>query len=216
MFDNFLNSDNDADIVFKDVITLILLGIIVIFIILLFHVNPVGKDEEEKVKQPGRMSIEAYWDNDKDIDIDLWVKHQNHASVGYPRRDGEIMNLVRDDLGYANDPAKINFENVFVRTLEPGEYIINLHMYNNKGNVFPLKAGVHVRIELGNIQDTAIYRSKKLDKVITFNAPNEEITVMRFIIDKYGNFVEGSLHDNPQQIRGFTAPNVQRNIYPSP
>ena len=43
---------------------------------------------------------------------------------------GPALNLERDDRGKINDAATLNYEMMSIRSRDPGEYTVNLHLYN--------------------------------------------------------------------------------------
>lgn len=210
MFDSFGNNDgeNDVDISFKDVITLILMGITVIFIIILMHVNPKGSDSNKAITQPGRISFEVHWDPAQNIDVDMWVKHETQDSIGYSRKDSATLNLVRDDLGIYNDPTPINYENAFARSLVPGEYIVNLQLYAINDGALPVIATVYVRIEMGDPAATTTTIVRNLSEIVKLTANKEEVTAIRFTIDEDGFLMPDSINRDFVSIRG--------NIQPTP
>lgn len=205
MFNVFENNSYDDDIntIFKDAIMLILMGILVIFIIVLIHINPTGKNDAKSIEQPGRMSIELHWADDLDVDVDLWVKHETEPNaVGYSNKDSKTLNLVRDDLGLVYETAPINYENIFARSLIPGEYIINVHLYNLKKASLPFDVTVYVRIDMGDLSTTTNKITRTISKTIEINTIGQETTAVRFVIDDKGMLIPSSINSVFTPIRG--------------
>ena len=104
------NEDVSAgDTVFRDMTMLALSGFIIIVLLLLPWLNI--KAQDEATKEPaGSVIVEAFWPEDRDVDVDLWVKAPEDIPVGYSNRGGLFFNLLRDDLGIHKDPTPINYE----------------------------------------------------------------------------------------------------------
>ena len=78
--ENF-NSTDEGDVVFRDVILLALTGFISMVILLLPFVNP-PTEEESATTPPGNVIVELFWDDKRDVDIDLWVQAPDDIPVG--------------------------------------------------------------------------------------------------------------------------------------
>ncbi len=118
-------------------VTLILTAVIVI---VLTQVNPKAKPTEESAKPPGSLMACIYWSNHNDID--LWGKSpDDDKAVGYSRKSGKTIDLVRDDLGTDNAP---HFECEFARALPDGRWTFNAHGYSINDPV----VSVHAEIRL--------------------------------------------------------------------
>lgn len=198
-FGDFDVENNDTDTVYKDTITLMLLGIVFLFIIILFHINPVAKEDEGEIKQPGNIAVEISWPAEQGMDIDLWVRAPGDTPVGYSNKASKYFNLVRDDLGNLTDELKLNFENSFSRGAPPGEYVVNVHLYNQ--NNFPLPINVYVGVIIRDPTDEDATETK-FNKTVTLTEQGQELTVFRFKIDENGDLVEGSTHDLPVKLWG--------------
>ena len=175
---------------FLDMILIIAISLIaMLFIVLPFLNDPTVEDS---TKAPGTIQVYVFWE-DGDIDLDLWVLGPRSSKpVSYQNKATPGMNLLRDDLG---DPDRnVNFEHVFTRGLEAGEYVVNLHAYN-LGGVDQVEATVEVRRH-GNGYNTTIYRGP-----VTMTQTGEEQTVVRFQIGETGHFVPGSSHNLYKDLR---------------
>jgi hypothetical protein len=192
---------DDSDVVFRDVITLALLGFVSLVIIMLPHINPAKpKQEDSKAAQaPGNVIVEVRWDDKIDADVDLWVQAPGDVPVGYSNLGGQVFNLLRDDIGFRNDASNLNYENAFSRSIPAGEYAVNLHMYFNRANVWPVKAKVLV----STIKPSGISRVSQqiLVSDVALKRQGEEITVFRFKLDDHGDLVPGSVNANPKKLR---------------
>jgi hypothetical protein len=187
--------DTDDGTVFRDVIMLALLGFVTIVVLLLPHLNPPTQTED--VNSPGNVVIELRWPDKVNADVDLWVQAPGDAPVGYSNKGGRVFNLLRDDLGFVNDPGTLNYEVAYSRGRPEGEYIVNLHLYSNKSLEYPVPAEVYIGIKKS--PKTSIQRiSYKKVKLLEIG---HELTVIRFKLDDKGDLILGSLHDVPKMLR---------------
>lgn len=194
-------AEDDSDIVFRDVITLVLLGFVALVIIMLPHINPPKQTQEEskEISAPGNVIVEARWDDHVDADVDLWVQAPGDVAVGYSNLGGQVFNLLRDDIGFRNDASNLNYENAFSRDIPAGEYTVNLHMYFNRANVWPLK----VKVLVSTIQPSGSSRVSRqiLVSDVVLQKPGEELTVFRFKLDEKGELIASSVNAAPKSLR---------------
>ncbi|MCH7542726.1 MAG: hypothetical protein IIB65_03725 [Proteobacteria bacterium] len=188
--------EDDDGTVFRDVIMLALLGFITIVILLLPHVNP-PVDANEASQPPGNVIVELRWPDDIDADVDLWVEAPGDAPVGYSNKGGRIFNLLRDDLGHANDATKLNYEVAYSRGIPAGEYTVNLHLYRSKISKLPIPAVVAVGIKANRNATVLPIATGNVELVRV----GQEITVVRFAIDEHGMLVPGSIHELQRDLR---------------
>ena len=119
---------DESDVVFRDVILLALTGFISMVILLIPFVNP-PTEEKSSSTPPGNVIVELFWDNKRDVDIDLWVQAPDDIPVGYSNKGGLFFNLLRDDLGIYKDNSPVNYEVSYSRGISDGVYIANVHLY---------------------------------------------------------------------------------------
>ncbi len=192
-------AEDDSDVVFRDVITLALLGFIALVIIMLPHINPPEKKRtEQETVAPGNVMIEARWGDDIDADVDLWVKGPQDRPVGYSNLAGDVFNLLRDDIGFRNDASRLNYENAYSRGIVAGEYSVNLHMYYNRADTWP----VPVTVLVSTVKPTGTTRSTRqiLVSDVELEQMGEELTVFSFHLDEEGELVEGSVSSAPRKM----------------
>lgn len=168
--------------------------VLCVVLVLLVLVHPPRKDAD--AKPPGEMAIEMTWPARCPADIDLWIKPPGERAVGYSNRNGTIVNLLRDDLGFTNDlsfeEGGVNLETAYARFHKDGEYIINVHGYS-KLDKCERPVPVHVRVYRRN------GASNILRKTVHVSKAGDEITVARITLD--GNKVT-DISDLPIKIRG--------------
>ena len=188
-------SFDDDGTVFRDVILLALLGFVTIVILLLPHLNPKATDAE--AQPPGNVMVEARWADEINADVDLWVQGPGDAAVGYSNKSGAVFDLLRDDLGHSRDITGLNYETAYSRGAPAGEYVVNLHLYNNKAMVLPIEVAVAVSLRGTNGKDIMDIGAR----TILLSHQGEEVTVLRFRLDERARPVPGSTHTLPKKIR---------------
>lgn len=182
--------DDDSNTVFRDMIMLALCGILSIFVIILPFINEVNKKVDGDLKSPGDMNIEMFWADNQNIDLDLYVQSPDDAPVFYGRSNGVSLNLLRDDVGFANDISNKNYENVFARNVFTNqEYIINVSWFSGELHAVP-DAKFYVIVTIRNKNGNRVqYRFDNVLKTV-----KEEITVIRFSINDEYKMDENSKH----------------------
>ncbi len=190
--------DEDAEgTVFRDVILLALAGFLAVLILLLPHIAEPGVGKTADVEPPGSIMVEAHWPDGLDADVDLWVQAPGDVPVGYSNKGGLVFNLLRDDLGARADATEINSEISYGRSLPVGEYTVNLHLYRDPANVFPIPVTVVVSVRP---DPKGPSRQILMDRV-TLDRVGLERTVFRFRLDDRGRLVPGSVSRLPKPLR---------------
>ncbi len=178
-----------GDTVFRDVILLALSGFVAVVLILLPHLHP--PVEAKEAPPPGNVVIEINWPSEIDADVDLWVEAPGDRPVGYSNKGGRVFNLLRDDLGQFRDLTDVNYEVAYSRGVVEGEYTINLHLYRNKSAILPVPVTMVASVKRSNGANLKRLTSAKVELGYT----GEEITVIRFALNKTGEIVPGSIHE---------------------
>lgn len=192
---DFLEED-DSDTVFRDVIFLALAGFVAIVLLLLPHLNPPAKAEEDTAS-PGNVIVEVRWPDEVNADVDLWVEAPGDVPVGYSNKGGVVFNLLRDDLGLHADFSEVNYEVSYSRGIPAGEYTVNLHLYRDLSGQLPISANVVVSIKPSPDQAARQVLAAK----IVLATEGEEVTAFRFSLDDKARVVSGSVHDLPKPLR---------------
>ena len=137
-----LTSENeetdDGDIVFRDLIMLMLSGFVTVAVLLLAHINQPSAPTAEGMEPPGNVVIEARWPDAVDADVDLWIQGPGDVPVGYSNKGGKLFNLLRDDLGLRSDATELNYEVAYSRGVAGGEYVVNVHLFRNNARRYPV------------------------------------------------------------------------------
>ena len=172
---------------FTDLLFNILLGFTFLFFITILFINPITKLGNVNMKAEYIITVD--WKDSLPDDIDLWVKDPNGEIVSYLKKDAGWLHLDRDDRGVINDKViidgkeviyPINREVVTLRGIIPGEYVVNLYLYDHKSND-PVEA--KIIIEKVNPSLRLVF----VGDVILKNE-DAEITITKFRLDSEGNF----------------------------
>lgn len=147
-------------------------------------------------KPPGALTIEAFWPDGINADIDLWIRAPGDRPVGYSNKDGAVFSLLRDDLGFVNDSSGRNFEVAYSRTLPPGEYVVNAHAYALRGTAPPVAVRLIVLERLPGASTVTL-----LEREVPLSQEGQEATIVRFRLDEHGGLVAGSDNDLPIGLR---------------
>ena len=188
--------EDGSGTVFRDVITLALLGFVAMVILLLPHVRPEAKTSDA-VDMPGNVMVEVRWPDHVDADVDLWVQAPSDVPVGYSNKGGRAFNLLRDDLGTKGDATGLNYEVSYSRGIVAGEYTVNVHLYRNNTQLstVPVTAVVSVKTPTGHTAKQLLTSKVDLRHI------GQEITVFRFRLTEKGDLEAGSVHALPKPLR---------------
>ena len=195
--DLFDDGDDGGSTVFRDVIMLALVGFVALVIIMLPHIQPPGAETTGEVAAPGNVIVEVRWPDEIDADVDLWVQAPGDIPVGYSNKGGAVFNLLRDDLGKRADVTGLNYETSYSRGISPGEYTVNLHLYRNPSQTFPVQVTVVTSVK----RDTQERAEQLLASKVLLLRDGEETTVYRFRLTKEGELVAGSVHSLFRELR---------------
>jgi hypothetical protein len=188
---------DDGDIVFRDLIMLMLSGFVTVAVLLLAHINEPNARTTEGMEPPGNVVVEARWPDELDTDVDLWVQGPGDVPVGYSNKGGKLFNLLRDDLGRHADATELNYEVAYSRGVAAGEYTVNVHLYRNNARQYP----VPITIAVSAKRSTGDSSRQLLASKVDLGRDGEELTVFRFRLDAEGQLVPGSVHALQKDLR---------------
>ena len=203
---DFLGEDQTGVLVARDLLTLLLCGFVACAVLAVPFINESKKAEGSQqnsqssatgMEPPGNVIIEARWDDKLRTDVDLWVQAPGDVPVGYSNKSGLIFNLLRDDLGAYADPTEINFETSYSRGVPPGEYTVNVHLFRNLENVFPVRVRVVARVKSEHESGAATVAASR----VQLDFEGQEITAFRFNLTEKGELVPGSLNAVSKPLR---------------
>ena len=190
---------------FTDLLFNILLGFVFLFFLTILFINPITKLGKVNLKAEYIITIE--WKESLPDDVDIWVKDPNGEIVSYLKKDAGWLHLDRDDRGVINDKVSINGEEytypinrevVTLRGIIPGEYIVNLYLYDNKSNN---PVDVKLIIEKVNPSLKLVYFNN-----ITLMQNDSEMTIARFNLNSSGDFRSLTAQNTiltPYQLKGY-------------
>lgn len=190
--------DEETLTAWLDTALLMLGGFVLMTILMLVAVNPPAKSSEvDGVQSPGNVIIEAQWGDKLDADVDLWVQAPGDVAVGYSNKSGGIFNLLRDDLGRAQDVTDYNHETAYSRGTPAGEYVINLHMYRGIGVAYPIAVKI-----VASVKQTPDSSSRQIiSTTVELKKEGQELTAVRFRLTDDGDLVPGSLNSLYKPLR---------------
>lgn len=191
-----LFDEDSGTTVFRDVIMLTLAGFVTLVMLLLPHIHPEAVAEDTD-QAPGNMIVELRWPDELNADVDLWVQSPGDKPVGYLRKNGRVFDLLRDDMGASGDLTKLNYEFAYSRGTPPGEYIVNVHLYRNRGQVASVPVTVAVSLKLNG----GTSAKQILGEKVTLYSTDKEATVFRFKLDDMSHLVASSVHNMPKMLR---------------
>lgn len=163
------------------------------------------KTEDGGVQLKAEFIITMNWDKEVKDDIDLYVEDPLGNICFFRAREVGFMSLERDDTGVTQDTYKTtegklieydnNTENITIRAIIPGEYVINSQLYTLRNDNKPLETPRKVEIIVRKLNPKLVIVSKK---TLTLKATGDEKTALRMILDKKGNIIE--LNESPKNL----------------
>jgi len=183
--------DEETLTVWLDTALLMLGGFVLMTILMMTVMNPPAKaSETDGVTAPGNVTVEMQWPDKLDADVDLWVQAPGDVPVGYSNKSGKVFNLLRDDLGKAQDMTDYNYEVAYSRGDPAGEYIVNAHMYRGVNVSYPVPVKITVNVK----RDSSKSATPVATTTVELRKPNQELTALRFRLDSNGQLVPGSVN----------------------
>lgn len=182
---------------FTDLLFNALLGFVVMFVLAFLLINPVARTGAVDAK--AEFLITLAWPDGRREDVDLYVEDPSGNLVWFRAREAGLMHLDRDDLGRSNDVIQvggreivnpINQEVVSIRGIQPGEYVVNLHLYRAERDQ-PVPAAV--KVEKLNPKVEIVFYGE-----VVLARQSEERTAVRFAVRSDGSV--GDLNQLPKAI----------------
>jgi len=153
----------------------------------------------------GRVCVELSWDNNRNVDLDLWGKSpMDKTPIGYSNMHGGGLDLFRDVVGFQNNPSHINLEVMCANHVYPGEWAFNVHYFANHelhdAAYNPdIKATIIVRVNHDIGSSTNYVKNFKGEW--TFHKEGEEKTIFDFVINKQGEVDLKSINSADRPLR---------------
>lgn len=202
MIDPHEDPTEPSGTLFRDVLSLALLGFLAIIVFLLPHVDPKGVKVASNAPVPGNVIVEITWPDEMNADVDLWVQAPGDVPVGYSNKGGTVFNLLRDDLGHWIDPTLINHETAYSRGIAPGEYTVNVHAYRKDRKIPPpIEVRLLVSVKTVTADIDTPFVSPLLGTTAELEYEGQELTLLRFELTGEGNLVPNSVHSLYKPLR---------------
>lgn len=166
---------------------LVLIRFVILALTLVFMVPITQNKQSNDNRDRGNIRVEMTWEMGTDIDMDLWVQGPNDNPVGFSNQNGQIFNLVRDDIG-GTHAKSLHYEVAYGREAPAGEYVVNVAMYANRVQKYPVK----VEVVITRMYDSPTGVTNKsiiATKELVFTVEGEEQTVLRFTLNEAGEVV---------------------------
>ena len=198
-----LHRRSDGQDAFTDVLFNTLLGFAFMFVVAFSFMGDPRKTGAVDAK--AEVLITVRWPDDHPDDIDTVVEDPLGNLVWYHNQATELMHLDRDDRGTYADRLRIdgrevsnpiNQEIVSLRSLVPGEYVVNLLHY--KAN-YSAPVPVTVTVEKLNPEVQVVYYGSH-DLV----GAGTELTAVRFVLDSDGAIADVSSAPKPLLVRAVS------------
>jgi len=200
--------------VFADALVSFLAIFIVLFTVLLASINAKKDDNMNSIAQ-GRVCAELYWDNNRDVDLDLWGKSPvDTLPVGYSHMHDMGLDLFRDVIGWINNPEHVNMEIMCANKKYKGEWTFNVHYFSDhkliqvrdpKTNIFVTDpnydSSIKARMILRIYDSTSGSGAKIYDTSVKLAGEGEQKTMFNFRLDEKGEVIEGSMNHSYKQLR---------------
>ena len=187
---------------FYDMLFNMLIAFVFCFIIALLAMNPRALKAGD-VPAKAEFIITLSWPDRDPNDIDAWVQGPSGDVVWFRSREAGLMHLDRDDRGNANDTIVVdgrpvvnplNQEVVTVRGVQPGEYVVNAHYYENRKTDTaaaqaepnaggPVEATLTV-VKVNPRAEVVFYGRRMLP------TPGTEVTMVRFTVRPDGSVAD--------------------------
>ncbi|TGQ11242.1 hypothetical protein EN858_15080 [Mesorhizobium sp. M4B.F.Ca.ET.215.01.1.1] len=130
-------------ILVRDLLMNMLLGLTALVVLVLAQINPIAKNNPDSTKPPGDIMVCIFWQGGHDVD--LWGGDpKDKKAVGYSNKNGEVLDLVRDDIG-KDALTRPRTECQFARGLPDGRWVFNIHGFS----ITQPEVMVHAEIRLG-------------------------------------------------------------------
>ena len=179
---------------FYDMLFNMLIAFVFCFIIALLAMNPKATKSGD-IPAKAEFIITLSWPDMDPNDLDLWLQGPSGERVWFRNREADLMHLDRYDRGNSNNTIMVNGnkvvnplrqEVVTIRSIVPGEYVINAHYYETKDiDASDPKAGQPVLATL-----SVIKVNPKAEVVFygqsTLQARGKEVTMARFTVTPEG------------------------------
>ena len=125
--------------VLADFMTLMFQSVVVVLFCLLAVSQISAKKSDGDTHPPAEYLITLTWPNDRNVDLDLWVRDPDNDVIYYGAREAKNISLDRDSRGAITNRSTLkdgtvidsgNREVVSIRAVIPGDYLIAVSYYD--------------------------------------------------------------------------------------
>jgi hypothetical protein len=171
------------------------INLVLVFAVLLRLSIVMANAEQQKNHQTTHAAflVKINWPSESKDDVDLYVSDPLNQIVYFRQKQIGLMSLDRDDTGREQNmvtlpdgrvvQSQFNEEQVNIRGIVEGEYVVNLHMYR-KSDDLPTKVEVAL-FKSGAGGDMEIHK-----QMVSLTTEREEETAFRFTLTKDGGVVD--------------------------
>ena len=150
--------------------------------------------KDANMRMEGEYAIVIAWPDDSTDDVDLYVRDPDGKIAYFGSHDVGLMHLEHDDQGGVSDSVRThgrgghrdadikvqrNGERAVLRGIIPGEYIVNVHMYNKRA-----VEATPVSVILYRLKGEG---SALVQKQAWLRAMGDEVTVFRLTLQEDGS-----------------------------
>ena len=171
------------------------INLVLVFAVLLRLSIVMANAEQQKNHQTTHAAflVKINWPSESKDDVDLYVSDPLNQIVYFRQKQIGLMSLDRDDTGREQNmvtlpdgrvvQSQFNEEQVNIRGIVEGEYVVNVHMYR-KSDDLPTKVEVAL-FKSGAGGDMEIHK-----QMVTLTTEREEETAFRFTLTRDGGVVD--------------------------
>ena len=171
------------------------INLVLVFAVLLRLSIVMANAEQQKNHQTTHAAflVKIDWPSESNDDVDLYVSDPLNQIVYFRQKQVGLMSLDRDDTGREQNmvtlpdgrvvQSQFNEEQVNIRGIVEGEYVVNVHMYR-KNDDHPTKVEVAL-VKSGAGGDMEIHK-----QMVTLTSEREEETAFRFTLTRDGGVLD--------------------------
>lgn len=177
----------------------LMMSTLVVVTALLIASNAVEKEkaqqkqtkDEAGLRTDGKYAVVMEWPDASTDDVDLYVQDPSGKIAFFSARDIGLMHLEHDDQGAVSDRTRTargevtvekNEERVILRGVIPGEYVVNVHMYDKRS---PAPTPVTIRLYRLRGEDAELVSKERV-----LRRSGDEATAFRFTVKDDGSVGE--------------------------
>ena len=135
---------HNAFVPYTDVLMCVLCFTVMAMAMLMLAVNPKTKGSGD-VHPKAEYLVTLTWDDQRDVDLDLWLRDPRGNSIFFKNKEAPNINLDRDSRGFTSNRTWLsdgvialssNQEIISIRSIMPGEYVSAVNYYSGDNSPF--------------------------------------------------------------------------------